>query len=107
MTRQGLIEQLQYMARRNDSVDIRDDGSIYLWTATNRYKISAEDPTEQKPLGYLGCIATNRSWDVGEDWHRGNDLADGPLNEETLRYILRNIVGFEMLSLFPGADGMS
>ena len=37
----------------------------------------------------------------GEDWTRGNDLSDGPLNEETWEAILADIVGYEMLSLVP------
>lgn len=47
--------------------------------------------------GYLGCIASSRKPRAGEKHTRGNDLADGPLTEETWRRILADIVSYEMV----------
>jgi hypothetical protein len=48
---------------------------------------------------YLGCIASARKPRAGEDHGRGNDLCDGPLNEETWIGILGDIVSYEMVQL--------
>jgi hypothetical protein len=64
-------------------------GRLCLWTSKNRYSISFTP-------GYLGCIAVSRRWRAGEDWHRGNDLADGPFNEETWLQILKDILSYEL-----------
>jgi hypothetical protein len=59
--------------------------------------------------GYLGCIASSRRWRAGEDWHRGSDLPDGPLTEETWRSILAAIVSYELVDVVkearPGYTG--
>jgi hypothetical protein len=60
--------------------------------------------------GYLGCTASTRKPRAGEDWPRGNDLADGPLSEETWHSILADIVGYELVRVHrrqqPPADGI-
>jgi len=38
--------------------------------------------------GYLGCTASTRMPRAGEDWARGNDLADGKFCQETWNRIL-------------------
>lgn len=48
---------------------------------------------------YLGCIASSRKPRAGEDWHRGNDLADGKFSEETWRRILGDIVSYELVKI--------
>lgn len=77
-----------------------NDHSDYIWrfsiyTANNDYGIVAIE----KKLGrsYLGCGAKSRKPRAGEDWHRGRDLADGDLSEETWRRILADIVSYEMV----------
>jgi len=37
---------------------------------------------------YLGGFITSRSWRVGENWHRGNDLPDGDLTREVFDRII-------------------
>jgi len=69
----------------------KDRGTLEFWTSKNRYTISFS-PT------YLGCIAVSRRWRAGEDWHRGNDLHDGPPTEETWSAILKDILSYELES---------
>lgn len=84
---------------------------LCIYTDTNRYAITATDPVpagarEDQPAqsGYLGCIATNRKSRAGEEWHRGNDLADGPLEESTWRTILADIVAYEVVRVHRATD---
>lgn len=66
---------------------------VSLFTDGNCYGIRATD------TGYLGCIVSARKPRPGEDWTRGNDLADGKLNEETWNRILRDILAYELKSI--------
>lgn len=72
--------------------DCGDGVEIRLFTDGNRYSITA------KPA-YLGCIVNSRKPRPGEDWTRGNDLADGKLDEETWNKILRDIVAYELKTI--------
>ena len=97
---------------------------LRIFTDNNWYSIYARDPrpqyreTEPPPMpddrgsieprqllprqammdaGYLGCGSTSRKPRAGEDWHRGSDLADGPLTEETWHRIIGDIVSYELV----------
>jgi hypothetical protein len=74
---------------------------LVLYTENNTYHISARapDPNNRMDKGYLGCISTSRKPRAGEDWHRGNDLADGPFCFETWHKILRDIVAYELVKI--------
>lgn len=50
---------------------------------------------------YLGCQVSCRKPYAGEDWHRGNDLPDGPFTKETWLRILNGIVRYEMKVIAP------
>ena len=69
---------------------------IHVYTATNRYRITAID---KKGLGYLGCIATARKPRAGEDWHRGSDLPDGELYGGTFDKIIEAIAAYELVKV--------
>ena len=71
---------------------------VKLWTDNNSYSISASLPVDGYD-GYLGCIASARKPRVGEDWTRGNDLADGPYSIGTWRKIVNGIVAYELSKL--------
>ena len=76
--------------------------TIRLYTDDNIYSISARLPGDRdgkKDLGYLGCMVAGRKARVGEDWNRGNDLADGKYNIETWIDIMGDIIGFELKEL--------
>jgi hypothetical protein len=98
------------------------DLTFRVYTAVNRYTITAQSPRMQRyqlvpvdwpaaaPVvdsggpyeermsdGYLGYTASCRTPCAGEDWTRGNDLADGPLTEETWNRIIGDIVSYEMV----------
>lgn len=69
--------------------------AIKIYTDTNCYSIRGIE--RPKKNGYLGCIALTRKPRAGEDHHRGNDLADGPLDYSTWKKILADIVGYELV----------
>ncbi len=71
--------------------------TIRIYTDTNFYNISAIERDGKD--GYLGCVASGRKPRAGEDWHRGSDLADGPLTEETWQRILGDIISYEMVKV--------
>lgn len=54
--------------------------------------------------GYLGCTSSCRKPRAGEDWHRGSDLSDGLLTEDTWRSILGDIISYEMVRVHRRAD---
>lgn len=49
--------------------------------------------------GYLGCIADTRKSRAGEDWNRGNDLADGNYSEKTWQRIKDDILAYELVKV--------
>ena len=69
-----------------------DRTRVKLYTNGHVYAISAS-PT------YLGCIASTRKPRPGETWTRGNDLADGSFGKEIWDRILRDIVGYELMTI--------
>ena len=69
-----------------------------IYTDTNKYSIVAKDESTSRQ-SYLGCTSSSRKPRAGEDWNRGNDLADGPLDEETWRKILADIVSYELVKV--------
>ena len=42
------------------------------------------------------CTVETRKPRAGEDWHRGNDLSDGPLTREVLEQIKNAIIAYEL-----------
>jgi len=65
---------------------------VKLFTDGHEYSISATP-------GYLGCGVSTRKPRPGEDWARGNDLADGEFSEGTWLRILKDIVAYELKSI--------
>lgn len=49
--------------------------------------------------GYLGCIGDTRKPRAGEDWNRGNDLADGSYSKETWQEIVNDILAYELVKV--------
>lgn len=83
--------------------DYKNGIHIYLYTHNYKYSISARPPGvdikgEEKDT-YLGCTATTRKPRAGEDWNRGNDLADGKYCIETWRRIVNDIVSYELVKV--------
>lgn len=72
---------------------------LWLYSDTNLYAIDASNPSEERPLGYLGCVVSSRKPRAGETWTRGNDLSDGPLMIDIWHRILGDIVSFEMVKV--------
>lgn len=67
------------------------------YTSEFKYRFYANDRSSDD--GYLGCVVTARKMRAGEDWNRGNDLADGPFDETTWLSILTSIVNYELVQL--------
>jgi len=68
-----------------------------LYTHNNCYKITAIDRATDE--GYLGCTVSARKPRAGEDWTRGNDLADGKFNRETWENIKNDIIAYELVKV--------
>jgi len=70
-----------------------------LYTNDHCYSISGYKAFENNKKGYLGCIASTRKCEVGENLNRGNDLPDGEYSKETFDKIVTSIVGYELKNL--------
>lgn len=79
------------------NVEILADGpdkfEVKIYTLINEYTILCISTA--RDYFYLRCSASCRLCRPGEDWHRGNDLPDGKMCEETWRRILTGIVRYE------------
>ncbi len=67
------------------------------YTEEYQYFIIAID--REKDEGYLGCQVQVRKARAGEDWLRGNDLADGIFDEDTWSDIINSIIRYEVVKL--------
>jgi len=70
---------------------------VRLYTNDHKYAIVAHDRSKDK--GYLGCVVSTRKPRAGEDWTRGNDLADGPFEKETWERIKNDIIAYELVPI--------
>lgn len=72
---------------------------IFFCTEKHTCSISFYPPTPDKPKGYIGGYINNLYQRPGEDWHRGNDLPDGPYGLETVQSIIHSFLQYEILPL--------
>lgn len=86
------VEVIEYY--KNDE---QEDLRICFYTEEHQYIIRARDVKNED--GYLACGVVCRKARPGEDWIRGNDLPDGPFNEDTWNNILKGIIRYEMVKL--------
>lgn len=106
-TLQDVIKAANNIGRyaTNQNVHVKEysdssDGGTYsfrIYTSDNSYSITARTYSNGK--SYLGCIASSRKPRAGEDWTRGNDLADGKLSIETWNNILSDIISYELVKV--------
>jgi hypothetical protein len=75
---------------------------VTLFTDRHQYHIKAIN--RSKDEGYLGCIAQRRKSRAGEDWFRGNDLADGKFVRETWERIKNDMLSYELVPLAPPVE---
>lgn len=71
---------------------------VEFFTEVNKYRINIRVPTG-KDMGYLGCTSSARKSRAGENYTRGNDLADGPFTEGTWIKIMSDILSYEMVNI--------
>lgn len=76
-----------------------DSVKIILFTDNYTYTIRATE-------NYLGCGVSCRKPRPGEDWTRGNDLADGRFCRETWDKILKDIIAYELVSIPKREDSV-
>ena len=74
-------------------LDKPDKFEAKIYTLINEYTILCKSTSHD--YFYLVCSATCRLCRPGEEWHRGNDLPDGEMCEETWHRILAGIVRYE------------
>jgi hypothetical protein len=91
-------DSIEIMKNGIEATENRKHLSFRIYTDTNIYNIVAKEKSDYR-LSYLGCTSTCRKPRAGEDWNRGNDLADGELNETTWQNILADIVSYEMVKV--------
>lgn len=70
----------------------------FLYTKSHRYHIIARYAVEEKDT-YLGMTVTTRKSRTGERHHRGNDLADGKMSQETWDRMKNDIIKYELKQL--------
>lgn len=91
------LENVEFTNKNSLSDDQVDSLHFYLYTNENRYSISAS--IYEDGHNYLGCTVSSRKPRAGEDWTRGNDLADGGLTSNTWISILSDIVAYELVKV--------
>ena len=81
--------------------DYKNGIRVYFYTKENSYSIIIRTPMtkDKKDNGYLGCTVLTRKPRAGEDWNRGNDLADGIFSEETFDKIKSDIIAYELVKI--------
>jgi len=100
------LKQISRFSKVEDFIYISDykKGKIRLqiFTKDHKYHISACLPRKDgngADSGYLGCIANTRKPRAGENWDRGNDLADGGYGEKTWQEIKNDILAYELVKV--------
>jgi hypothetical protein len=74
-------------------VDLKREAALFcVYTERYIYHFTVKDQ-------YLGCIASSRKAEMGEDWTRGMDLSDGKFSEETWNKIMADIVSAECVGV--------
>lgn len=115
-----VITWLQEICRRNNvrdyvTVDHNPNADIFnftIYTKNYKYRIACrpvsimkkefhggkESGASNSP-SYLGAQVMSRKPRAGEDWNRGNDLADGPYNRGTWTKIKNDILEYELVKV--------
>ena len=117
-----LKEISRYSEVENFSLpDYKDEMYVFFYTHDYRYNIRTRLPIKngkkmfktnkvlpsdypekgykEGDKGYLGCTVIARKSRAGEDWVRGNDLADGKYCKETWEKIKNNIISYELVKI--------
>lgn len=92
----GNVEDFVQLVRHvsDESQELKE---LAIYTNQHKYHIVACDRDSDN--GYLGCQISARKARAGEDWIRGNDLADGDFDEDTWKNILKSIINYELVIL--------
>jgi len=97
------IKQISRYCKVEDFIYISDYKKgkirIKIFTKDHQYGISAHLARTNQDDSYLGCIANTRKSRAGEDWSRGNDLADGSYSAKTWQEIKDDILAYELVKV--------
>jgi len=95
----NVVDFVQTIKRYEDSTQNGPERvkEFCFYTEQFKYRMYANDRSNDD--GYLGCQVSARKARAGEDWLRGNDLADGPFTEATWLRILKTIINYELVIL--------
>ena len=108
------LKQISRYCKVEDFIYISDykigEIRLKIFTKDHEYNISAKLPKRSDFAakhgdkggyndGYLGCISQTRKPRAGEDWNRGNDLADGGYSAETWQEIKDDIIAYELVKV--------
>lgn len=100
LTRFATVDRYMDIACTGDSeAPWRGDRRVKIYTAQQCYCLTALSGQTKTDDGYLGCVVSSRMPRAGEDWTRGNDLADGALTKKTFNRIMSDIVSYEMVQI--------
>ena len=80
--------------------DYKDGIIVSFYTHDYFYCVNVKLP--KKDNGYLGCTVQTRKPKAGENWNRGNDLADGKYCRETWERIKNDIIAYELVKITKG-----
>ncbi len=72
---------------------------VYFYTKYNRLYLVVAPSSSRDGTIYFGCQISDRKPRAGEDWTRGNDLADGKFNQETWNRIKNDIISYELVKV--------
>jgi hypothetical protein len=102
------LKELVFPGKVEDFVEITSNienedehqREMFIYTEEHCYFINAI-VRKDDGKNYIGCNVTTRKTRAGEQWNRGNDLPDGPFNQETWKKIIYAIVNYELVKLSP------
>jgi len=73
---------------------------LKFYTKENSYFLTVNLPKySENGKGYMMASFLSRKPRAGEDWNRGNDLADGPYSEKTWNRIVNKILSYELVKV--------
>jgi len=77
-----------------------------IYTKEHEFKICADSNLETGKT-YLTAYSTVRTFRVGENHHRGNDLLDGPIEEKNWKGICMQMLRMSCLPLWPTREKLN
>lgn len=90
------LNSAEYIIKKHTNDNLIE---IIFFSKTNKYSIIVI-PEWTLKKSWLSCSASLRKPYAGENYTKGNDLADGEFSEETWNKILYSILGNELVEIY-------